>query len=311
MRKASAALLAALCWPCLVGFAFAQDATRLRIAMVPAIPALAVWVAQDEGFFTARHLDVTLTPVQNIGLIPNALGKQFDIGMATPVDFIKAAAGGVSVVAVAANHFETDQTMTNALVVRKGAGIRGVKDFPGKTVATSSIGAILQVAVLHWLKKDGIEPMTVRFVEVPFPNMSEQMEAGRIDAAIAAEPFGARMVAAGNISLGDVLLQVTDPSLATLWVADRSWAQANRPAIAQWTAALEQSARFIAEQPKEARDILAKETRLPPQIIEHVTLPHFETRLQPQDLRAWIAVLAELGQLRKPVDPAGFIATAQ
>jgi NitT/TauT family transport system substrate-binding protein len=278
--------------------AIAQNATPLRVALVPAAPALAVWVAQDKGFFTVQHLDVAITPMTNVALIPAVLGNQFDVGTATTVDLIRAAAGGMNVVAIAANHFEIEQAKTNALVIRKDAGLRSVKDLAGKTVAAPSIGSILQVAALHWLKIDGVDINHVHFVEVPFPSMSDEMTAGLIDAAVAAEPFAGRMVAAGNTSLGNVLLRVADPSLATLWMSDRAWAQANQPTIAKWTVALRQAAGFIVEEPSEARAILAKYTKLPLPVVEQLALPHFETRLQRGDLDAWIKVLGELGQMQ-------------
>ena len=79
--------------------AIAQGALTVRVAFVPAMPALAAWVAQDKGFFEAQHLTVSLTPVQNVALIPSTLGKQFEIGTATAVDLIKASAAGLPVAA--------------------------------------------------------------------------------------------------------------------------------------------------------------------------------------------------------------------
>jgi NitT/TauT family transport system substrate-binding protein len=290
--------------------ALAQETITVRVALVPAIPALAVWVAQDEGFFKAQGLEVQVTPVANVSLIPAILGKQFDIGTATTVDLIMAAAGGLNVAAISGGHFETEQAMTNALVAGKQSGVRNVKDLAGKTVATPSIGAILQVAQLHWLKKEGIDVRSVHFVEMPFPTMGDQLAAGRIDAAIAAEPFASRMVAAGNTSLGNELLQVANPSLATLWISDRGWALANRPTVVKWTTALRQAAAFIVQQPNEARDILAKYTKLPSPVVEHLALPHFETKVQPSDLDVWIKVLVELDEIQKPMDAATLLATA-
>lgn len=289
----------------------AQDTAKVRLALVAAAPALAVWVAQDKGFFAAQHLDVAITPMTNVALIPAVLGNQFDIGTATTVDLIKAAAGGMNVVAIAANHFETQQATTNALVARKDSGVHSVADLAGKTIGAPSIGAILQAATLYWIEKEGVAPGSVHFVEVPFPNMGDQMAARTIDAAIAAEPFAGRMVAAGNTSLGNALLQVANPSLATLWMSDRNWAQANQPTIAKWTAALRQAAGFIAQEPKEARDILAKYTKLPPPVVEQLALPHFETELQKSDLDAWIKVLGELGQIQGPVDSGALLARVQ
>lgn len=45
-----------------------------------------------------------------------------------------------------------------------------------------------QFATLEWLKKNGVDPSSVKFVELPYPAMQAAMEAGRIDAALLAEP---------------------------------------------------------------------------------------------------------------------------
>jgi NitT/TauT family transport system substrate-binding protein len=289
----------------------AQEIVAVRVAFVPAIPALAAWVAQDKGFFAAQHLAVSMTPVQNVALIPSTLGKQFDIGTATPVDLIKASAGGLAVAAIAGGHLEEAGHETNALVVRKDAGIKSIKDLAGKTVATPSIGAILQVALLHWMMQEGVAATSVRFVEVPFPNVADQMAAGRIDAATAAQPFANRLIEAGNPSLGNELLRIANPALATVWIADRSWALANKPAVERWNAGLRQAASFIEKNPQDARQILAKYTKLPAPVIATVPLPHFEPSLEPSELAVWIGVLRELNQLQKPVDAGAILVTSQ
>jgi len=291
--------------------ALGQETLTVRVAVVTAIPALAAWVAQDEGFFDAQHLSVSITPVQNVALIPMTLGKQFDIGTATPVDLIKASAGGLNMAAIAGGHLEEEGHATNALVIRKDSGIKSVKDLAGKTVATPSIGAILQTALLYWMMREGVAANSVRFVETPFPNMADQMAAGRVDAATAAQPFADRMIQAGNPSLGNVLLPVANPALATVWIAERSWALANKPAVERWTAGLRQAAAFIEKNPQEARLVLEKYTKLPAPVVENIALPHFEASLQPSELDIWIAVLRQLNALQEPVDTSAILATSQ
>ena len=99
------------------------------------------------------------------------------------------------------------------------------------------------------------------------------------------------MIQAGNPSLGNALLPVANPALATVWIADRSWALANKPVVERWSAGLRQAAAFIEKNPQEARQVLEKYTKLPAPVIENIALPHFEASLRPSELEVWIAVL--------------------
>jgi NitT/TauT family transport system substrate-binding protein len=311
-NRISAALACALLF--VVNFhadADAQEKAALRVAYVPAIPGLAAWVAKEKGFFLEQGLEVSFIPIQNISLVPATLGKQIDIGMVTAPDLVKASAGGLNVTAVSGGHFEIEGSTTNILIARKDSGVKSIKDIAGKTVGTPTVGAILHVALLYWMKKEGVDLNSIRAVEVPFPNMPDQMAAGRIDVAVAAQPFADRMIAQGNLALGNQLLEVASPVLATLWISDRTWAEQNGPIIAKWTAAMRQAKDFIASNPGAAREVLAQYTKLPIAVVQTLELPHFETTLQAKDIDIWIKVLADLNQLRNPVDAPKLLTTAQ
>jgi NitT/TauT family transport system substrate-binding protein len=299
----------------LAGVAVAQPAAAqkipVRAAYVPIVTWLSAWVAKDEGYFDEQGLDVSFIVVQNISMVPGTVGKQLDIAPATVVDLINAAGGGLNVVAVAGNHSDVPGAETNTVIVRKDSGITSIKDLAGKTVATPTVGAILHIALLHWMKKEGVDINSIRAVEVPFPNMPDQMKAGRIDAAEAAQPFAGRMVAAGNISLGDQLLQVANPARSTVWISDRDWAASHKPVIAKWSAALRKAKALIESDPNKAREILAKYTKLPVEVTQSIPLPHYEIALEPKEIDVWIKVLADLGKLQKPLEGAKLMITAQ
>jgi NitT/TauT family transport system substrate-binding protein len=276
----------------------------VRAAYVPAVTWLSAWVAKEEGYFDEQGLDVSFIAVQNISLVPGTVGKQLDIAPATVIDLINAVGGGIDVVAVTGNHSDTPDHVTNTIIVRKDSGIKGVKDFAGKTVATPTVGAILHIALLHWMKKEGVDINSIRAVEVPFPNMPDQMQAGRVDVAEAVQPFASRMIAAGHVALGDQLLQIANPARSTVWISERTWAASHRPVIAKWTAALSKARELIEKNPQRARAVLAQYTKLPPAVVESIPLPYFEVKLAPQELDVWIRVMSDLGNLQKPLKGA-------
>jgi NitT/TauT family transport system substrate-binding protein len=155
-----------------------------------------------------------------------------------------------------------------------------------------------------------VDAGTIRFVEVPFPNMGDQLKASNVDAVEALEPFTGALLAAGNLSLGDPLMAAGDEVLFPFWISDGAWARANRPIIKAWIDALTEAKTYMDANPAETRAILAKYSRLPPAVVEKVPLPTYRFTIKPAELEVWINVLKELGHLTVPVDPTKIVVTA-
>ena len=298
-------------WPAAESRAQAVTAvkTPLRVAYVPAITWLVSWIAKDRGFFDLHGLDVTLSPIQNLSLLPPTMGRQFDIAASTPPDLLKAAASGLDVVGVAGETVELTANQSMQVIVRPDSGIRSVQDLKGKVVATPTIGAVMHVATLHWLRAGGVDPNSIRAIEVPFPNMGDQLKAGRVDALELLQPFVGQQLAAGNLSIGNPLLSVADPGLFTFWIAQGAWARANPAVLERWIAALKDARQFLETNPTESRSILAKYTRLPDAVAQKIPFPTYETALNASQLEVWAKVLRDLGQLNGPVDASRLVVT--
>jgi NitT/TauT family transport system substrate-binding protein len=247
-------------------------------------------------------LDVSLTVTQNLSVLPGTLGRQFDFAPSTAPDLIKAVVGGIDVVAVAGQAIETKDNPSTHLIVRNDSAIRSVRDLKGKVVATPTLGAIIHVSLLHSLKKNGIDPASIRAVEVPFPNMADQLKAGNVDVVEALEPFAGQLLAAGNRSIGDPLLSVGDEVLYPFWISQSKWATDHPELIRAWIASLEQAKDFIDHNPGEARAILAKYTRLPAPVVEKIPFPTYRFWLRSEDFVVWVNVLRDLGQIAKSVE---------
>lgn len=314
-RKCGAVLAAAItaatvsmAVPC--GVQAQQNLTKVRIAYVPVATWLPAWVAKDKGIFAKHGLDVSMTPVQNLSLLPGTVGRQFEFAASTPPDLIKAAANGIDVVGVAGEAMETKDNQSMAVIVRKDSGITGPKGLKGKTIAAPTLGAVMHVATLYWLKKNGVDPNSVRGVEVPFPNMGDQLKAKQVDAVEALVPFTTTILAAGNVSIGDPMLAVGDEVLFPFWIASGPWARAHRDIIKAFIDSLTEAKAYMDAHPQDGRAVLAKYSHLPPAIVAKVPYPTYRFTLKPEELGAWVDVLNDLGQLSAPVDKAKLVVTA-
>ena len=146
-------------------------------------------IAKDEGLFDKNGLDVTLTAFTQIANLPGTLGKQFDFAPTTAPDMLNAVANGINLAAVAGETIETSANKAYQVLVRADGGINSPKDLAGKRIAGPGVGSVMHVALVDWVKRDGGDPSGIVGVEVPFPNMMDQLKAGRVDAVEQLEPF--------------------------------------------------------------------------------------------------------------------------
>jgi NitT/TauT family transport system substrate-binding protein len=286
-----------------------QSPIAIRAAYIPVVTWLPAWVAKEQGFFAAHGLDVTLSVSQNLSTLPGTVGKQFDFAPSTAPDLLKSVAAGLDVIAVAGEVFETEDNPTTHVIVSKASGIAGPKDLAGKLIATPTIGGVIHVAVLYWLKKNGVDPASVRAVEVPFPNMPDQLKANRVDAVESVEPFAGALRANGNISIADPLLSVGKDVLFPFWISQGAWARTHQPVIKAWIAALEDAKSFIEKNPAGARKIMAQYTKLPEAVVQATPFPTYRFDIKPDDIQVWAAALKDVGQLDREVDRSKLVVT--
>jgi NitT/TauT family transport system substrate-binding protein len=285
----------------------AEKPVAVRAAYIPVITWLPAWVAKEKGFFAKHNLDVTLSVAQNLSVLPGTVGKQFEFAPSTAPDLLKAVSSGLDVVAVAASVFETEDNPSTQLMVSKESGINSAKDLSGKLIATPTIGGVIHVSVLYWLKQNGVDPNSVRAVEVPFPNMADQLKAKRVDAVEAVEPFVGALKAAGYVALTAPLLSAGKEVLFPFWISSGEWARNNRATVSAWKASLDDAIAFIKENPEEARKIVAQYTKLPEPVVKATPFPTYRTAITVKDIDVWANVLRDVGQLTTPVDPAKLV----
>lgn len=277
--------------------------TKLRVSYVPATTVLPLHVAEQQGYFEKRGLDVTLKEASNISDIPATLGRQFDIALGTATDLIKAGGAGVDVVQMAGNTIDTKSNPFVQLMVRKDSAIKSVSDLEGKKVGTPTLGGVIHAAVQYAAQQEGLDPSKIRGVEAPSPTLPDQLKAGRIDAVEALEPFATTLKKNGAVSLGDPFAAIGQPLATNFWIANGDWARENQDVVRKYVDALEEAVAYIKANPKQARGILQDYTNMPPKIAQIVPLPTWDLAIRTQDLSKWVDVLEETGQFNRDVDP--------
>ncbi len=203
----------------LAGRGFAADLPTIRIGWtVPAEEAKWLIMRRPELFpgigktYNAEWFQFQGTPPIAQALVANAV----DCGTQSPISFAQAVGEGDfkgyilgSLAQEKAGYFSVYwATMDNL-------PIHDAKDLKGKTIASTVFNGGIYFYLLEWLKKGGVDPARdLKLVEIPFPQVEDQLRAGRIVAGPFAQPFASRAIERGGtrklFQLSDIQSPLTD-----------------------------------------------------------------------------------------------------
>src|SRR5918996_2026927 len=164
-----------------------SSAEEIRLAVIPAFGSLPIHVADVQGFFEDEGLDLQTTETQDVPGAVAALGKQFDIALAAPSIMLAANAQGANLQGISGMQV-VDQQHLNSVLVSKEP-VNSFADLEEKSVGVIALSGGSIQATEYLIQSEGGDPQTVNFSAVPLPTMADQVEAGRIDAAVSAVPF--------------------------------------------------------------------------------------------------------------------------
>jgi NitT/TauT family transport system substrate-binding protein len=282
----------------------------LRVALNNTTDSLPVVVAQKNGFFAQHNISVKTTTLNDITLVPGLLGKQYDIGFTVAPILIRAKASGLGVLMIAGNNGDSPSDQPVQIYVR--SGITNVKQLAGKRIGSPTLTGNINIATKAWLSANGVNPTGVNYVQVPTPNMVDQLKAGQVDAVELIYPFINLAKQAGLTTLGDPE-RVLSPGYVggTYWSASQSWASKNSTAVANFRAALQDADKWIAGNSDAAYEEAAAYTKVPVAQAKASPLGEYTTEVSAADLKIWGDAMKKFGAFNGNIDYSGMVDTGK
>jgi NitT/TauT family transport system substrate-binding protein len=275
---------------------------KIRLASNSNASSLTAWVALDQGIFEKNGLDVDYTKVENVGTLPPALGKSFDVVFVTPVQAIAAASQGIPVTELAGSSTDTAENANSYLMVKKGSPIKELSDMKGKTIGVLTEVGTLHYATLNMLQQAGVEPGDVEIKQVDGPSQKDQLAAGRVDAVETLAPFSQQLEQSGATSLGSPFKSLGDEISVIWWATTNSWANENPEDAKAFQDSLAEAEQWIADNDAEARKILQKYSGFPAEVVKNFPLPDYDASVRPQDIDVWLKVMQDVADFKGKVD---------
>lgn len=282
--------------------------TSMKAAFFPGFGTLPIQVADTQGFFARQGLDVETLPSTSMESMVAGLGRQHDVMMSTPVDLIVPAARGIDIKAFSGLQ-DSARENPNTPIMTRDPSIRTVRDLAGKNVGVPALVGASYVSLQALLEEAGVDPSSVRFVPTPFPNLVDQLNAGRVDAGVSATPFTTILEQQGYRKVFDPVVEASgeDQTLNAFFSTTSRYAERDPEALAAFRAALEESIAWIEANEPEARRELAAWLRLPPEIAERAPLPIYDAAMSADRLAPWIRVAERGAGIENAPDPSELV----
>lgn len=282
----------------------------IKVGAIPIVDVAPLHLGIAKGFFKEQGLDVqVINTTGGAAAVPGVASGQFDFAFGNIVSVIVARSQGIDLKVIAEGNSSTGQEGKDfgGIVVPKDSPITSAKQLSGKTVSVNNLKNVGDTTIRASVRKAGGDPTSVKFIELPFPDMPAALANKRVDAAWIVEPFftvakdqGARVIASTFVDAAP------DMTVGTYFTTQET--VTDKPELTKkFTAAVKKSLKYASDHPDEARQILQTYTKISPQVAQQITLPAWPQDVNAQSVQTIADLMREDGLVPEKVDVAAVL----
>ena len=250
------------------------DSGPLRIAVLPILDSLPLYVADAQGYFSAEGLDVELIPVASSSERDQLLQAEQVDGVIT--DLVALTLYNRTSPRVLGLRFAMIPTGDYAqfrLLAAADAAVEDIRDLHGVPIGVSK-GTIIEYVTEGILTSGGLPPEAVNTLAVPkIPERMALLNSGDLTAATLPEPLATLAIQKGATVIDD---DRRYPELSGSLYAFRTAVVEARPdAVTAFFTAIEQSTKAINEDALRWEPLLREQRVIPPTLEGELVLPTY------------------------------------
>ena len=149
------------------------------------------------------------------------------------------------------------------------------------------------------MEAEGADPNSVKFIEVPFPEMPAALEKGRVDAIWAPEPFLTQVLGAGGNEVLPVYQSLGPLFPNGAYATTDEYIAKNEKVVEGFARAINKALKYATDNPEEARKTITTFTKIPPDVVQKIRLPLWPTEIDREQLTDLIGYTQKYGVIEK------------
>lgn len=274
--------------------------TKITVGALPVGDYAAAYYAKAKGLFSAQGLDVTITPIQGgANSAPALLKGDFDIAVTNWISYVQAVGQKIPLRAVLPA--ASGAPGFSGIVALPNSGVTKPADLKGKVIAVNNLKALSELTSRVSLQENGVDPASVKFTQMPLPDMGAALANGSVQAAWVVEPFL-------TITQSKGAKVIVDPYAGKLkgapiggWSTTEKFAAANPGTLDKFARAMGEASKAL-EDDKTFREFLPSYSGLTPELAARQTFPKTAGTINQAQLDDLAKTMADLGWITQTPD---------
>jgi NitT/TauT family transport system substrate-binding protein len=262
----------------------------LKLALLPILDALPIFVAQEQGYFQEQNLVVEFVPVGSAAERDQLMASGQADGMINDlISTILYNKDGIQIQIVSFARTATPDFPQYRLLASGDSGITSIEGLKGVEIGISE-GSVIEYTTDRLLEAEGLAPEDIRKIAVPRIDLRMSMiDSGELQAANLPDPAASLAIQGGAVLILD---DTSHPEYGNSVISFRKVVIDDNPqAIRGFLAALEKASTEINTDPTRWDTLLTEQKLVPEPLIGTYEIPPFPTGGLPTE-EQWIDVLA-------------------
>ncbi|NKQ55158.1 ABC transporter substrate-binding protein [Amycolatopsis sp. K13G38] len=264
-------------------------------------------LAEKYGYFKQQGLNVTIKPyAQGPQAVPALINGELDFAVINYVSYYQAIAAKTLDAKVVVDGDVATET-SQAIMAKPDSGIRTAKDLVGKKVGIQASKSLAELLVRATLKDNDVDPNSVTYLPITFPNIPAAIKSGQLDAGVEVEPYLTTSEQKDGLQ---PVIKIISGSTANMpvtgYIATSKFIDANPKTVAAFQRALFTAQRDATDRAKVA-EVLPELSGVDQATAALLNLDTFPTANNPAQLQRVITLLQAYGGMTAQLNAADYL----
>lgn len=281
---------------------------KIKVGYLPMVSSLTHFVAVEKGYYKDEGLEVEANPIKTSNLIAQDLvAGHIDVGIELSiVPLLKQLENSPNSAKIFSISSITSENGFDGILVKSNSTMTKLEDLAGKKVGVfPGTTAKKSLAEIFKTKFPNLELPT--FIELDPPLHIQSLENGDIDGLFTYEPtmtLGIIKNGFKKISTSIYAMQYS-PNPIGIAAINNKWLKENPETAKAFFRAIDKAVDFIKKNPAEARQILAKATKLDTNVANAMNIMPLSasTQIDFNNLKGYLDVLKNIGEIKSTPNP--------